>query len=287
MEGLVIVGVVTMAIRGMAVVVGAEASTMTVMCATAVGGTSFVAGLAALDFISRRVSSMKEYMKAALAGSIVGAVTGAAELVPVGGLARVEVDFLAGAFGSAAGQLITEGEVDAERMFKEGVLAAVMAMGARMLRGGMRTGTERCKNKIGDFSDLEGSTVDEILDRIPDEATLRELRPVEGGATEGFEFKWVQDGKTYRVRVHNADPGAPKGSNAANGWVVRVQRGKQYYDYTINDFQPARYTNVKGDYFDEKIMNNTHIPIVDPYSPFGFRSLIYRAQFLAKRLHRT
>ena len=145
MEGLVIVGVVTMAIRGMAVVVGAEASTMTVMCATAVGGTSFVAGLAALDFISRRVSSMKEYMKAALAGSIVGAVTGAAELVPVGGLARVEVDFLAGAFGSAAGQLITEGEVDTERMFKEGVLAAVMAIGARMLRGG--------NDKLFDYAD--------------------------------------------------------------------------------------------------------------------------------------
>ena len=62
------------------------------------------------------------------------------------------------------------------------------------------------KSKIGDFTNLEGSTVDDILDRIPDEATLRELYPVEGGATEGFEFKWVQDGQTYRVRVHNADP---------------------------------------------------------------------------------
>ena len=61
-------------------------------------------------------------------------MTGAAELVPVSGLARVGVDFLAGASGSVAGQLITEGEVDAERMFQEGVLAAVMAAGARMLR---------------------------------------------------------------------------------------------------------------------------------------------------------
>ena len=122
------------------------------------------------------------------------------------------------------------------------------------------------KSKIGDFTNLEGSTVDDILDRIPDEATLRELYPVEGGATEGFEFKWVQDGQTYRVRVHNADPEAPAGSNAANGWILRIQRGTQYYDYTINEFQPARFTNPKGPFFDESIMNNTHIPILDPYA---------------------
>ena len=122
-------------------------------------------------------------------------------------------------------------------------------------------------SKEGDFSNLYGSTVDEILDRIPDEATLRELHPVAGGSTEGFEFKWTQDGQTYRVRVHNADPGAPSGSNAANGWIVRVQRGRQYYDYTINDFQPARYTNPNGDFFDENIMNNKHIPIKNPYEP--------------------
>ncbi len=107
--------------------------------------------------------------------------------------------------------------------------------------------------------------MDDILDRIPDKATLRELRPVDGGATEGFEFKWVQDGKTYRVRVHNADPSAPVGSNASNGWTVRIQRGRQYYDYTTNDFQPAKFTNPTGDFFDEIIMNNTHIPIQDPY----------------------
>ena len=85
-------------------------------------------------------------------------------------------------------------------------------------------------SKVGDFTNLYGSTVDDILDRIPDKATLRELQPVTGGSTEGFEFKWTQDGQTYRVRVHNADPGAPSGSNAANGWIVRVQRGKQYYE---------------------------------------------------------
>ena len=135
MGGLVIMGGVTIASGIVATAVGAGASATMIMGATAVGGTTFVAGLAATDLISRRVSSMEEYMKTALAGSVVGALTGAAELVPVGGLARVGVDFLAGTSGSAAGQLITEGEVDAERMFREGVLAAVLAAGARMLRG--------------------------------------------------------------------------------------------------------------------------------------------------------
>ena len=121
------------------------------------------------------------------------------------------------------------------------------------------------QSKVGDFTNLKGTDVDDILDRIPDDAVLRELRPVEGGATEGFEFRWTQDGQTYKVRVHNENPKSPIGSYSSEGWIVRVQRGKQYYDFTIEDFQPAKYTNPKGDFFDETIMNNTHIPIQDPY----------------------
>jgi len=94
---------------------------------------------------------------------------------------------------------------------------------------------------------------------------LRELYPVQGGATEGFEFKWVQNGQTYRVRVHNVDPSAPVGSNAYNGWVVRVQHGRRYFDPTINDFREAKYFNPNGPDYDEVIINDTHIPILDPY----------------------
>ena len=61
-------------------------------------------------------------------------------------------------------------------------------------------------------------------------ATMRELIPLEGGATEGYEFMWTQDGRTYRIRIHNENPSAPVGSNAANGWVTRVRRGRQYYE---------------------------------------------------------
>ena len=128
-----------------------------------------------------------------------------------------------------------------------------------------QTSYGKSSGKIGDFTELEGSNVDEILDRIPDEAVLRELYPVQGGATEGFEFKWVQNGQTYRVRVHNVDPSAPVGSNAYNGWVVRVQCGRRYFDPTINDFREAKYFNPNGPDYDEVIINDTHIPILDPY----------------------
>ena len=131
--------------------------------------------------------------------------------------------------------------------------------------GAGKTSYGKSSGKIGDFTELEGSNVDEILDRIPDEAVLRELYPVQGGATEGFEFKWVQNGQTYRVRVHNVDPSAPVGSNAYNGWVVRVQRGRRYFDPTINDFREAKYFNPNGPDYDEVIINDTHIPILDPY----------------------
>ena len=132
-------------------------------------------------------------------------------------------------------------------------------------KGNSKTSYGKSSGKIGDFTELEGSTVDEILDRIPDEAVLRELYPVQGGVTEGFEFKWVQNGQTYRVRVHNVDPSAPVGSNAYNGWVVRAQRGRRYFDPTINDFREAKYFNPNGPDYDEVIINDTHIPILDPY----------------------
>ena len=132
-------------------------------------------------------------------------------------------------------------------------------------KGNSKTSYGKSSGKIGHFTELEGSSVVEILDRIPDEAVLRELYPVQGGATEGFEFKWVQNGQTYRVRVHNVDPSAPVGSNAYNGWVVRAQRGRRYFDPTINDFREAKYFNPNGPDYDEVIINDTHIPILDPY----------------------
>lgn len=137
--GLVVVGGITIASGGLAAgaaAAGASVSATAVMGATATGGTFAVAGLAASDLINRRVSSMDDYVKTALAGSIVGAMTGAAEMIPAKGLARAALEFGGGAAGSAVGQLILDGEVDAEQMFKEGLLAMGMAEVGRWLEGG-------------------------------------------------------------------------------------------------------------------------------------------------------
>ena len=55
---------------------------------------------------------------------------------------------------------------------------------------------------VGDFSNLEGATIEDILSRIPEDAVCRELIPEVGKVTEGFEYKWMQDGKTLANSIH-------------------------------------------------------------------------------------
>ena len=181
-------------------------------------------GLAVTDLISRRVSSMEEYMKTALAGSVVGALTGAAELVPVGGLVRVGVDFLAGASGSAAGQLITEGEVDAERMFQEGVLAAVMAAGARRLSNTLKKVNFESDLSFK-FSEMTESEIAEVVEKyrkrapveIPDTATYKAKSMADG--YEQISFKWNDGTYKYEVRWRTRTSGAP--IDQGNTWVIQ------------------------------------------------------------------
>lgn len=72
-----------------------------------------------------------------------------------------------------------------------------------------------------------------------------------------------KDGKTWRVRVHDPDPSAPSGSNAANGWIVRVQKGKHYMD-SNGDFHPPGIANPSSPYYNEHLINDTHISITNP-----------------------
>ena len=44
------------------------------------------------------------------------------------------------------------------------------------------------KGNIGDFSNLEGATIEEVLSRIPEDAVRRELIPEVGKVTEGCEY---------------------------------------------------------------------------------------------------
>lgn len=63
---------------------------------------------------------------------------------------------------------------------------------------------------VGDFSNLQGSSVDDILSRIPIDANKRVLTPQTGKVTEGFEYTWKSsEGTKMTVRVHGPDALAP------------------------------------------------------------------------------
>ncbi|MGX7418404.1 polymorphic toxin type 30 domain-containing protein [Carnobacterium gallinarum] len=118
---------------------------------------------------------------------------------------------------------------------------------------------------IGDFSNLQGSNVDDLLSRIPADANKRVLTPQPGKVTEGFEYTWkASDGTKMTVRVHGPDASAPTGSNAANGWIVRVQQGKKYFDPVSGTFQPPGISRPNSEFYNEELINSTHIPIQTP-----------------------
>lgn len=118
---------------------------------------------------------------------------------------------------------------------------------------------------VGDFSNLQGTSVDDILSRIPKDANKRVLTPQPGKVTEGFEYTWkASDGTKMTVRVHGPDASAPAGSNSANGWIVRVQKGKKYLDPVSGEFQPPGISRPNSEFYNEDLINSTHIPIQPP-----------------------
>ncbi|WP_185424863.1 polymorphic toxin type 30 domain-containing protein [Paenilisteria weihenstephanensis] len=125
--------------------------------------------------------------------------------------------------------------------------------------GGQGTG------KVGNFNNIQGTTIDDILTRIPKDAHKRLLTPQTGKVTEGFEYTWkTQEGTKMTVRVHGPDPSALAGSNAANGWIVRVQQGKKYLDPVSGEFQPPGISRPSSEFYNEEIINSTHISIQTP-----------------------
>ncbi|EJL20316.1 polymorphic toxin type 30 domain-containing protein [Brevibacillus sp. BC25] len=116
--------------------------------------------------------------------------------------------------------------------------------------------------RVGDFTGIRGTTVDDIISRVPAYAERRELIPVKGKVEAGFEYKWIQNEETWRVRVHGPDPTAI-GSNARNNWIVRVQKGKKSLDSNGNWHTGGIYKK-ESPYYSEEIINDTHIPIQTP-----------------------
>lgn len=114
------------------------------------------------------------------------------------------------------------------------------------------------------FRNIMGLSYEEIIKRIPLQATRRILIPEEGKVIEGVEYKWISNAEiTIRVRLHGPDASAPPDSNAYNGWIVRIKVGDKYLDCQGN-FAHRNCHNPRSPHYDPNMANNTHIPIQSP-----------------------
>lgn len=118
------------------------------------------------------------------------------------------------------------------------------------------------------FRNIIGLGYEEIIKRIPLQATRRILTPQSGKVIEGVEYKWKNKWEsnreiTIRVRFHGPDASAPPDSNAYNGWIVRIQVGNKYLNYQGN-FAHQNCHNPHSPHYDPNMANNTHIPIQSP-----------------------
>ncbi|MFS0579288.1 polymorphic toxin type 30 domain-containing protein [Brevibacillus sp. 179-C9.3 HS] len=118
--------------------------------------------------------------------------------------------------------------------------------------------------QIGNFQDVKD--VNDLISRIPADAKQIPWREVPRGAKDGVKFRWVDEsGKTWDVRAHSEDPTAPPGSNAANGWIYRVEvkQVNPKWKWTMDsngNFHKENVLREKSPYYDESIANDTHIP---------------------------
>jgi hypothetical protein len=119
-------------------------------------------------------------------------------------------------------------------------------------------------SKVGDFTGLIGATLNEVVARIPADAKILPWKPDLGRIEEGMKFGWIDViGQDWEVRMHEPDIKAPMGSNAASGWVVRIQRDNYYMDNAGNFYKQnwLKPTSLK---YNPANANATHIPIQAP-----------------------
>jgi Bacterial toxin 30 len=116
----------------------------------------------------------------------------------------------------------------------------------------------------GDFTNMVGASINEIVSRIPEKAKIENWTSIPGGAQEGMKFSWKDTaGNTWRVRMQGPDPNAPAGSHAASGWVLRVKRGHDYMDAT-GSFYKESIENPRSPNYNPEAINQTHISIQHP-----------------------
>ena len=96
-------------------------------------------------------------------------------------------------------------------------------------------------NLVGDFTKLEGVTVDEIISRVPKDWKILAQK-------NGNGIRFIDEAGIERIRIHGPDPKAPIGTNSNSGWILRIQdKNKNYLD---------NFGNIGG-----YKANETHIPI--------------------------
>lgn len=82
----------------------------------------------------------------------------------------------------------------------------------------------------GDFTGLEGATVEEIFSRVP-----KEWKMLPQNLGQGIKF--VDKAGIERIRIHAPDIKAPIRKNSNVGWVLRIQaddKGKKFYNNSGN-----------------------------------------------------
>ncbi|MFW5407038.1 polymorphic toxin type 30 domain-containing protein, partial [Pectobacterium brasiliense] len=116
---------------------------------------------------------------------------------------------------------------------------------------------------------LDGNTIkhpdgSELI-TIPDDAKIRKLTPPDGYTGDyGYEYKWANaGGGTTTVRIHGPDSVAPQGSNASQGWVVKIMDGKKSMDAS-GAYHPPGIFNESSPYYNAAVINDVHIPISQP-----------------------
>lgn len=98
---------------------------------------------------------------------------------------------------------------------------------------------------VGNFTGLRGATMEEIVSRVPKDWTVAMQK-------DGKGVRFLDTAGNERIRVHQADPDAPVGSNAHSGWVLRVSDGGKG--------RKAKYFDDNGN-VGNRWDNDTHIPI--------------------------
>lgn len=175
--GVVIIGTVTVAAGTFTIGTGGSGA---VMLATVFGGGVAVGGVAVMDLVNGRVGSVDAYLRAALNGSIIGAMTGAIGQLPLyrlGPLTRGLTEFALGAVESGMEQELWEEEID----FKEAVGYGILAV---VTWGVLEKWPSLGKSKIGEgeFKTSYGKSSSNCTELVP-------YYPANNGAVPGTEKK--------------------------------------------------------------------------------------------------